>query len=210
MCAPVHSRYLHPAKTITDNIWMFSLFFLDLGTTITTIVFLYRACAGHSGRDSVSSTVWQVIWASAVPPLVIMAIPIVNQFLVDSPIHPVTVFPVAMSGKFFVLSLMISVVGRGYIREKFDQLARGPLPQDNIFGLDISETVQSTVPTFAHRASLVYELETVRQSISQRSPRVTSTDAIQMGLHVKHPDEISHTETTSAYSDRNKSDSRQF
>ncbi|KAG8705821.1 hypothetical protein FRC08_001423, partial [Ceratobasidium sp. 394] len=119
-------------RQVTFAIWVFSLFLLDLSTTTTTMVYLYRSFAGFHEYDQkgVFNTVWQVIWASATPPLAITIIPMINQFVASSPVDPLTIFPIAMTGKFFVLSLMISLVGRGYIRESFDQLARDTDPRD--------------------------------------------------------------------------------
>ncbi|KAG9100591.1 hypothetical protein FRC06_003926, partial [Ceratobasidium sp. 370] len=92
----------------------------------------------------------------------------INQFT-SSLIDPLTIFPVAMTGKFFVLSLMISLVGRGYIREKFDQLARDMDSRD----LTVDHAERS-IPAPPHQNPTVYELEAIRHSTSH-SPRGAST-----------------------------------
>ncbi|KAG8739329.1 hypothetical protein FRC12_016361 [Ceratobasidium sp. 428] len=86
--------------------------------TITSVVYLLRSRTGLSEHDGIFNAVWQVIWASAAPPLLIMTVPVVAQFLNLGPWHPAILVPAGMSGKLFLLSLMISVLGRGYIREK--------------------------------------------------------------------------------------------
>ncbi|KAG8688970.1 hypothetical protein FRC12_016375 [Ceratobasidium sp. 428] len=182
-------------RHITFAIWVISLFLLDLSTTTTTTVYLYRSYAGFSEYDhrGIYNTVWQVIWTSAAPPLVITSIPLINQFVSPSLVDPLTIFPIALTGKFFLLSLMISLVGRGYIREKFDQLAGGTNHQDATL-----EHSEQTTPAFSTGNPVVYELEAIRRSTS-RPPLETSTlDASQLQPKKDRPS--SFTETSSGYS----------
>ncbi|KAG9122862.1 hypothetical protein FRC07_000585 [Ceratobasidium sp. 392] len=176
-------------------IWVFSLFFLDLSTTTTTIVYLYRSYAGlgEYNHKGIFNTVWQVIWASAAPPLVITAIPLVNQFIARSLIDPLTIFPVALTGKLFLLSLMISLVGRGYIREKFDQLARSTTRQNATV-----EHTERAAPTFPPETPVVYELEAIRHSLNHRPSGASTLGTDQ--LQQKPGRANSFTETSSGHS----------
>ncbi|KAF8599244.1 hypothetical protein BDV93DRAFT_312979 [Ceratobasidium sp. AG-I] len=105
---------------ITTAVWIFSSFVLDLSMTTTTVVFLYRSHTGLREHENVFNTIWQVTWASATPPLLIMVVPIVDKYIAPTPTHAATFFALGISGKFFVLSLMLNLVGRGYIREKLE------------------------------------------------------------------------------------------
>ncbi|KAG8687627.1 hypothetical protein FRC08_011881 [Ceratobasidium sp. 394] len=180
---------------VTFGIWVFSLFLLDLSTTTTTMVYLYRSFAGFSeyNQKGVFNTVWQVIWASAAPPLLIMVIPMISQFAASSLTNPWTVFPIATTGKFFVLSLMISLVGRGYIRDKFDQLARDTDSRDVTV-----EHAQWATPVTPHESTAVYELEAIRQSTSRPPPGATTLGAGQ--LQPKQGGPNSFTESSSGHS----------
>ncbi|KAG9128153.1 hypothetical protein FRC07_004265 [Ceratobasidium sp. 392] len=169
---------------------------------MTSIVYLYRSYAGYGeyGYKSVLNTLWQVIWASAAPPLVITVIPLINQFVARSFIDPLTIFPVALTGKLFLLSLMISLIGRGYIREKFDQLARSVTRQDITL-----EHTACTVPTFSPQSPAVYELEAIRHSLNHRPPSGASTLGADQ-LQPKSGRANSFTETRSSGNSRPKID----
>ncbi|KAG9120421.1 hypothetical protein FRC07_004090, partial [Ceratobasidium sp. 392] len=182
-------------RRIMSAIWVFSLFLLDLSTTTTTIVYLYRSCVGlgEHNHKAVFNTIWQVIWASAAPPLIITFIPLVNQFISHSIANPLTVFPIALTGKLFLLSLMISLVGRGYIREKFDQLARSTTRQDAAV-----EHTERNAPTFPPETPVVYELEAIRHSLSHRPSGASTLGTDQ--LQQKPGRANSFTETSSGHS----------
>ncbi|KAG9102182.1 hypothetical protein FS749_013385 [Ceratobasidium sp. UAMH 11750] len=147
----------------------------------------------HFIEKGVFNTVWQVIWASATPPLAITIIPMINQFVASSPVDPLTIFPIAMTGKFFVLSLMISLVGRGYIRESFDQLARDTDPRD--LAVEHAEWVTPVPP---HESPVVYELDAIRQSISHPPRGAATLGASQ--LQPKQGGPNSFTESSSGHS----------
>ncbi|KAG9118670.1 hypothetical protein FRC07_006704 [Ceratobasidium sp. 392] len=192
-------------RRVTAAIWVFSMFLLDFSTTTTTIVYLYRSYAGldECNHKDVFNTIWQVIWlscrivssrkASAAPPLIITFIPLVNQFIAHSVTNPLTIFPITLTGKFFLLSLMISLVGRGYIREKFDQLARSTTRQDATV-----EHTERTAPTFPPETPVVYELEAIRHSLSHRPSGASTLGTDQ--LQQKSGRANSLTETSSGHS----------
>ncbi|KAG9116363.1 hypothetical protein FRC07_007458 [Ceratobasidium sp. 392] len=171
------------------------MFLLDFSTTTTTIVYLYRSYAGldEYNHKDVFNTIWQVIWASAAPPLIITFIPLVNQFIAHSVTNPLTIFPITLTGKFFLLSLMISLVGRGYIREKFDQLARSTTRQDATV-----EHTERAAPTFLPESPVVYELEAIRHSLNHRPSGASTLGADQ--LQPKPGGANSFTETSSGHS----------
>jgi len=111
---------------ITCTIWVCGSLMLDIIMTTTTVVYLYRSRTGLSEHDGVFSTVWQVMWASAAPPLLSMSVPFVDTYIVRDPANLSTFYLLCSSGKLFALSLMITLVGRGYIRKQLEQ--RPPQP----------------------------------------------------------------------------------
>ncbi|CAE6500088.1 unnamed protein product [Rhizoctonia solani] len=106
---------------IALTVWAFSWFVLELGMTVITIVFLYRMRTGMFNRlhDGIFCTVWQVIWTSVTPPLILMAIVIIDGYVTPGSPSVPSIIAVALTAKFFALSLMITLVGQGHIREKF-------------------------------------------------------------------------------------------
>ncbi|KAJ1306374.1 hypothetical protein OPQ81_007380 [Rhizoctonia solani] len=136
------------------KVWIFTSFIFDLITTLSTIFYLYRVRKGIDGCHSVFGMVWQVMWASAAPPLILMTICIIDGYVIPS--TPKIVAPVSagMTGKFFALSLMISLVGQKYIREQFEQNRSHPFPPQSLRDLrsetdpvHASTVIQVTVHT---------------------------------------------------------------
>ncbi|KAG9118671.1 hypothetical protein FRC07_006705, partial [Ceratobasidium sp. 392] len=138
---------------VTVAIWIFSLLLLDLMMTASTIVYLYRSHNGLAEHGGIFSVVWQVTWASAIPPLVLMMVPVVAQFVDSGPSHAAALIPFGMSGKFFLLSLMISLVGRGYVRGKLAELSEPTGQSNSTSGRD----GVISLPVFARGNSSVYE-----------------------------------------------------
>ncbi|CAE6472177.1 unnamed protein product [Rhizoctonia solani] len=97
---------------IALDIWAFSSFALDLCMTLTN----------HSDHDSVFLTAWHVIWASAILPLVLMALVIFDIYILPETLIP-SPLAAALSEKFLLISLMISLMGsvlRCYVPAVFD------------------------------------------------------------------------------------------
>ncbi|KAL5633574.1 hypothetical protein ACGC1H_003904 [Rhizoctonia solani] len=75
-----------------------SSFALDLLMTATTIVFLYRTRTGLSEHAGLFTAIWQVMWASAVPPLVLMSITLINGYIVSGGPPPLTILSSGVNG----------------------------------------------------------------------------------------------------------------
>ncbi|CAE6410334.1 unnamed protein product [Rhizoctonia solani] len=109
---------LVPNKDLALAVCVASSFILDLFTTTTTIVFLYRTRTGLSEHDSLFSAIWQVMWASAAPPLIVMSITLFNGYIIPGGPLPLTIFSSGINAKVFTLSLMISLLGQSHIRRR--------------------------------------------------------------------------------------------
>ncbi|KAH7326848.1 hypothetical protein B0J17DRAFT_221048 [Rhizoctonia solani] len=96
-------------------------FVLDLFMTTTTIIFLYRTRTGLSEHDSLFTAIWQIMWASAAPPLILMSITLVNGYIIPGGPPPLTVLSAGMIAKVFTLSLMISLLGQNHVRQRLDR-----------------------------------------------------------------------------------------
>lgn len=160
-------------------IWASTTFALDLCMTTITIAFLYRTRTGLIEHKGVFRTIWQIMWASAAPPLFLMIISIVDGYIVKGGSHSVTSLAAAMTGKFFTLSLMINLVGQGYVRQQLEQCFRTdsqPAPPStsnrsrNHFDR-ISEPVFA--PTAANRLS---QQLAEHRSLSLRLPSVSGSE----------------------------------
>ncbi|KAJ1306373.1 hypothetical protein OPQ81_007379 [Rhizoctonia solani] len=108
-----------PGVNLSTGVWSFSSLAFDMITTLSTIVYFFRARKDLNARQGILLAVWQILWASAAPPLILMVISIVDEYMIPSSSGVVGVVAIAMMGKFHVLSLMINIVGRGYIRQQF-------------------------------------------------------------------------------------------
>ncbi|KAG9102184.1 hypothetical protein FS749_013387 [Ceratobasidium sp. UAMH 11750] len=154
--------------------WILSSFLLDLCMTTTTMIYLYRSRTGLGEHNGAFSAIWQITWVSAAPPLILMIAVIVVARGIQGLSQTQVIFVADMTGKFFVLSLMISLVGRGYIRQKLDGLSNKhvdlsdtALPKTtgvdgSMFIPGVSIKVETTrtfassqVSTIPHRVSLV-------------------------------------------------------
>ncbi|CAE7144957.1 unnamed protein product [Rhizoctonia solani] len=65
------------------KIWGFSSLILDTITTFSTIVYLYHIRKNLGSGHSVFVMVWQVMWTSATPPLILMVISIADGYAVS-------------------------------------------------------------------------------------------------------------------------------
>ncbi|CAE6358168.1 unnamed protein product [Rhizoctonia solani] len=102
-----------------SEVWSFSTLAFDIITTFSTIVYLFCARKDLNARPGILAIVWQVLWASATPPLVLVIISLVDHMIPGPDI--VAIIAIAMMGKIYVLSLMINIVGQGYIRQQFER-----------------------------------------------------------------------------------------
>ncbi|QRW18140.1 cytochrome oxidase assembly factor [Rhizoctonia solani] len=64
--------------------------------------------------------VWAVMWTSAAPPLILMAIAIIDEYMVKGSSNPAFIITVEITGKFFLLSVMINLCGRNLVQERFN------------------------------------------------------------------------------------------
>ncbi|KAH7330718.1 hypothetical protein B0J17DRAFT_162524 [Rhizoctonia solani] len=144
---------LRPAS-VALGVWIFSSFALEVCVTTTTVVYLFRTRTGLAEHNGVFKTIWQVTWVSAAPPPILMIIVWINAYIINNITHPITAVVVDMTGKAYVLSLMITIVGRGYIRARLDS----SIPKS---GLATVLTVEDDVPptAVAREESSAYELE---------------------------------------------------
>ncbi|CAE6418536.1 unnamed protein product [Rhizoctonia solani] len=106
-------------QRIALGLWAFSSLVVDLLMTITTGFYLYKTRTGSSHyHRSVFFTAWNVIWAAAVPPMALI-------IAISESEHGVATFLTDLSGKIYALSLMITLAGRGYVRQKLSEVNIG-------------------------------------------------------------------------------------
>ncbi|CAE6512523.1 unnamed protein product [Rhizoctonia solani] len=122
----LHSDNQSEKQRIALGLWAFSSLIVDLLMTITTGFYLYKTRTGSSGyHQSVFFTAWNVIWAAAVPPMALIVAVIIDGYLIPSSDHEVATFLADLSGKIYALSLMITLAGRGYVRQKLSEVNIG-------------------------------------------------------------------------------------
>ncbi|CAE6358180.1 unnamed protein product [Rhizoctonia solani] len=129
------------ATDISTVIWVISSLLFDLIATSSTVAYLYGVRKELSANRNTLLVVWNVIWASATPPFVLIVIALANGCLGTTTRSSgvISIMAAAMSGnslvisfysnpqthhsiaKSFVLSLMINLVGQGYIRQRFER-----------------------------------------------------------------------------------------
>ncbi|CAE6450325.1 unnamed protein product [Rhizoctonia solani] len=113
-------------QRIALGLWAFSSLVVDLLMTITTGFYLYKTRKGSSGyHQSVFFTAWNVIWAAAVPPMALIVAVIIDGYLIPDSEHEVATLLADLSGKIYALSLMITLAGRGYVRQKLSEVNIG-------------------------------------------------------------------------------------
>ncbi|KAH7326910.1 hypothetical protein B0J17DRAFT_741326 [Rhizoctonia solani] len=110
-----------PLINVPKILWLSSSLIFDSITTLSTIVYIYRA-----GMGSVAYVIWRGddipklnSQASAAPPLLLILIALIGGYIPFA-IRKRTRSQLKVA-KFFVLSLMINLVGRGYIRRLFER-----------------------------------------------------------------------------------------
>ncbi|CUA75684.1 hypothetical protein RSOLAG22IIIB_06020 [Rhizoctonia solani] len=124
--------------------------------------------------------VWNIIWASAAPPLALIVVTLIDGYAIESSGVASTI-AAAMSAKSFVLSLMINLVGQGYIRRQFEQSY--PSPPGNLH----SSRSQSDRPK-NERSPIAQAYATDVELLPRTSLRVGASDN---GSGKYHPDDAS-------------------
>ncbi|CAE7191851.1 unnamed protein product [Rhizoctonia solani] len=113
-------------QRIALGLWAFSSLVVDFLMTITTGFYLYKTRTGSSGyHQGVFFTAWNIIWAAAVPPMALIVAVIIDGYLISESDHGVATFLADLSGKIYALSLMITLAGRGYVRQKLSEVNIG-------------------------------------------------------------------------------------
>ncbi|KAF8757844.1 hypothetical protein RHS01_03646 [Rhizoctonia solani] len=108
-CSPNRSpRTTSPEVNVANGVWSFSSLAFDLITTLTNLAL----------NEGAIVVVWQ---GSMAPPLILIILTIVYGYVIPDSSQVETVIVDAMMGKAFVLSLMVSIVGQGHIRQQFEQ-----------------------------------------------------------------------------------------
>ncbi|KAB5589449.1 hypothetical protein CTheo_7103 [Ceratobasidium theobromae] len=149
--------------------WVFSSFLTDLIMTTTSVVFLLRSRTGLSMHDGVFKTIWGIMWASAAPPFVSMLVIVICGYMVQPKLPKISSMSAGVTAKLFNLSLMINVVGQGYIHRQFQE-AKFSQPSASLPRGGMSS--QLSAPRFAHRTtssstSFDHELDITRGSKTQ-------------------------------------------
>ncbi|CAE6479013.1 unnamed protein product [Rhizoctonia solani] len=129
---PVISSNTISGLQVSSTIWGFSSLILDTITTFSTIVYLYRVRKNLGGGHSVFVMVWQIMWTSATPPLILMVISVIDGCIVYTGPRLAGILSTALTAKFFVLSLMVNLVGQKHIREQFERRRTHPSPSSNL------------------------------------------------------------------------------
>lgn len=137
-------------------VWIFSSFALEVCVTTTTVVYLFRTRTGLAEHNGVFKTIWQVTWVSAALPPILMTVVWINAYIINKLTHPITAVVADMTGKAYVLSLMITIVGRGYIRAQLDN----SIPKSGLATvLTVDDDIRTT--TVAREELGAYELEPI-------------------------------------------------
>ncbi|CAE6517054.1 unnamed protein product [Rhizoctonia solani] len=151
--------------SIALTVWAFSWFVLELGMTVITIIFLYRARTGLPAHNGIFCTVWQVLWTSVIPPFILMTVIIIDGYVTPGSPSEVSRFTVAITAKFFALSLMINLIGQGYVREKFERVRPRPsgLPSNRMISevMFASAVISLSSPGTDHSDS-GYDADSIR------------------------------------------------
>ncbi|CAE6479019.1 unnamed protein product, partial [Rhizoctonia solani] len=159
-------RLVYPVSKA--EVWSFSSLAFDIITTFSTIAYFFCARKDLNARPGILSIVWQVLWASATPPLILVIISIVDGYLIPGSPGIIGVVAIVMMGKIYVLSLMINVVGQGYIRQRFERRWTPPLHEETWMREPADEACNVDMPMVhitVHTEEI--ELATATKSISK-------------------------------------------
>ncbi|CAE6375340.1 unnamed protein product [Rhizoctonia solani] len=117
-------------------------------------------------RLRVVNTYTHGIQTSAAPPLILMFVSIVDGFMIKQTSHSSLIVGADITGKFFVLSVMINLCGRNIIQEQLNQSLKAQSKQSrNQSGLGTN-----TIPVMI-REEKTTEYELSEWPITPRSPR---------------------------------------
>ncbi|KAG9125282.1 hypothetical protein FRC07_008255, partial [Ceratobasidium sp. 392] len=86
---------------------------------VKDLAYKQKIARTSEAHNSVFTTVWNVVWTAAAPPLVVMLVVIIDGYMVPDNGHTWATFFTDLSGKVYALSLMITLTGRGCVRRKF-------------------------------------------------------------------------------------------
>ncbi|KAG8751793.1 hypothetical protein FRC11_008991 [Ceratobasidium sp. 423] len=78
-----------PGANISNSsveIWTFSSLAFDMITTLSTILYFFRVRKDLNARQGILAVVWQILWASAAPPLILILISIIDEHMNPFPI----------------------------------------------------------------------------------------------------------------------------
>ncbi|CAE7177205.1 unnamed protein product [Rhizoctonia solani] len=176
--------YAYPALSVPEDklarikvhftIWIFCSFSLGLLMTGTTVVYLWRTRTGLKEHSNAFTAIWTIIWISAAPPLILMFICIIEAYAPQLSPRPRLIIALDITGKFSVLSIMISVCGRSLIQEKLNQSAMSRSRSPNGLGT-------TTIPIMIRKEKTT-EYELNEWPIAPGSPR-TETNHEQAKSH---------------------------
>ncbi|CAE6432331.1 unnamed protein product [Rhizoctonia solani] len=164
---------------VSTEVWSFSSLAFDMITTCSTVIYFFCVSKDLNARPGILLVVWQILWASAAPPLILIIISIFDGYIIPGKSGIAGVIAIGMMGnvgvncssnwqslnlvvgKFYVLSLMINVVGQGYIRQEFERRWATPSPpRDTWFQKQGGQTHGSDTPV-VHATSSVEGVEFV-------------------------------------------------
>ncbi|CAE6432171.1 unnamed protein product [Rhizoctonia solani] len=164
-------------SNLPGEVWSFSSLAFDTITTLSTTLYLFRVRKELSVQQSVLVVVWQVLWASAGPPLILAIISIVDGYMIPGSPRVIGVIAIAMMGKINILSLMINIVGQERIRQQFERRWTTPSPpRETWFQKQANRTSRSDWPAVhvtVHAETI--ELATVTESVSSNMKRGESS-----------------------------------
>lgn len=142
------------------EVWSFSSLAFDMITTCSTVIYFFCVSKDLNARPGILLVVWQILWASAAPPLILIIISIFDGYIIPGKSGIAGVIAIGMMGKFYVLSLMINVVGQGYIRQEFERRWATPSPPRDTWFQKRGQTHGSDTPV-VHATSSVEGVEFV-------------------------------------------------
>ncbi|CAE6467850.1 unnamed protein product [Rhizoctonia solani] len=121
------------------------------------------------------------MWVSAAPPLVMTSIVLVNDHITGGP-PSLTLLSGGMNAKIFNLSLMISLLGQVYVRQKFDRSGPSQLPN---VGASHGTMGIISEPVFARDMAQVVTFDDGQLPVSSRM-EISTTDVSVDSLSSDH------------------------
>ncbi|QRW25277.1 hypothetical protein RhiXN_07226 [Rhizoctonia solani] len=114
----------------SNVVWSFSSLAFDAITTLSTIFYFYRIRKDLNANQGALFVVWQVLWASAAPPLILIFINIIDTYAVSGGGGLIGVIATAMMGKGNVSHLpeqsgLIRAIGKSWFYHSWSMLSDG-------------------------------------------------------------------------------------